>query len=118
MIGQTLYAKYILERENTKIIENAHGFLTYKILGTEALIVNLYVDPKSRKSGVCGDLINILETTAQKIGCEFISGSIQLFDPGRNTTMQAALKLGFSIEGANQQSIFIVRKINGGHSNG
>ncbi len=113
MIGQTLYAKYILEREDAKIIENADGFLTYRIVGNEAFIINLYVNSAVRKKGVCQELVSILEETAIKQRCEYITGFIQLNDPGRNITMQAALKIGFEIGSATPQSILIIKKIGG-----
>lgn len=119
MIGQTLYAKYILEREDAKIIENADGFLIYRIVGQEAFIVNLFVDSKSRKKGICEELVSILEKKAIEQRCDHLSGLIQINDPGRNVTMQAALRIGFEIAGVNPQSILIIKKItSGGNQHG
>lgn len=115
MIGQTLYAKYIEEREGAKIIENASGFLTYRIMDREAFILNLYIDSKLRKKGLCRELISILEQKALEEKCEVITGFIQINDPGKNNTMMAALSIGFEIAAANEKQILILKKINGGN---
>lgn len=114
MIADTLYAKYISEREDAKIIENESGFLTYKIFNNEILILNLFVDKDCRKKGICTNLIYELEGIAKENRCDIISGYIQINDIGCNSTLFTALKIGFKIGAANQQSILIYKKINGG----
>lgn len=113
MIADTLYAKYISEREDAKILENENSFLIYKIINKEIIILNLYVDIKNRKSGICANLIFNLETIAKENECDILSGHIQLNDIGCNVTMLAALNLGFKIGAANQQSILIYKKVLG-----
>lgn len=118
MISNTLYAKYIKEREDADIIENDHGFLTYKILNKEMIIINLYIDQNSRKSGYCRDLVAKLEEKAIAAMCDIMTGNIHIVDPGANITMQAALMLGFKIGSANQNTILIYKNISGGLENG
>lgn len=63
-----LWEQYILEREGAKIIYDDNCFVTYKILGeSEILVVDLYVVPEFRKTGMVQDLWNRLlsETKAK-----------------------------------------------------
>jgi hypothetical protein len=51
MIKNTLYAKYILEREGLEILEDEFSFITYKIAGPECFIANMFIDQEKRKTG-------------------------------------------------------------------
>lgn len=114
VIKNSLYAKYIKEREDADVIENEHGFLTYKVIGKELAIDNLYVDSNYRKSGCCFSLVQEVEEIAKKQRCEIITGTIHLIDPGANITVQAALRIGFKIHSANNNKIIIYKNISGG----
>jgi hypothetical protein len=97
MIKDTLYAKYISQRAGYEILENEHGFVIYKINGEECFIVDMFVDNDKRGTGACKNLINSLVEIAKEKSCKFISGNIHLNDIGCNTTIVAAIYLGFKI---------------------
>lgn len=114
MIKDTLYAKYIKERDQVEILENESGFLFYKIIGKDCLIVDLFIDPELRNLGECRKLIEELVALAKSANCESLFGNIQINDHGASRTMKAALALGFEILSANIQLITIIKKISGG----
>ena len=113
MIGQTLYAKYIKERENAQVLENESGFITYKFINDECFICDVFVDPKARKKGVISELVDALAAIAEQEQATHLSANIYLNDPGANRTLSAALKIGFEVVGAAPGALAIVRKIGG-----
>lgn len=114
MIKDTLYFKYIQERDQAEIIENDFGFVTFKIVNKECFILNMYVLPEYRRSGNFSCMIKLLGEKALQEGCEFISGNIQMYDSGKNKTLSAALSVGFEIVASDINTICIIKKLNGG----
>jgi GNAT superfamily N-acetyltransferase len=60
---QSLYARYIKERENIECLETEDGFCTYAISpdGNELHIHDVYVVPEKRKTGIGSEMVRSLE---------------------------------------------------------
>jgi len=117
MLKDTLYAKYIKERDDREILEDEFGFITYKISGEECYINDMCIDLSERSGSRGRNLIEQLKEIALKLGCTFISANIYLADKGSSNTLFASLKVGFKVVKANHDILFIVKKI-GGEDNG
>lgn len=111
MIKDTLYAKYILEREDRHVVENEAGFVTYRVAGEECFIVDMYIDPTSRRKGLSR---NLVETLIQETRCKVITANIWLNDKNANNTLKAALAIGFTVEQAENGCLLIAKKCVGG----
>lgn len=109
MIKETIYAKYIRERDGSQIIENEYGFIIYKISGEECFIKDMCVDLSSRTSGKGRELMNELEEIARANRCTFISGTIHLFDKNANDTLKKSLSVGFLVKEANNNILVIIK---------
>jgi predicted GNAT superfamily acetyltransferase len=114
MIKDTLYARYIFEREGIQIIENEVGFVTYKINETECFLANIYVDSSKRTNGEARSLLSKLEDIATVHNCQHITANIDLRDKNASSTMLAALKLGFKMVAANHDVLLISKSIKSG----
>jgi GNAT superfamily N-acetyltransferase len=114
MIKDTLYAKYIKEREDLEVLENESGFITYKISGKECFIANMYVEADQQRKGRGHILIMVLEKLAKNHGCEFLSANIHLKDHGASKTLIAALLVGFEVKAADLGVLVIIKDISGG----
>jgi GNAT superfamily N-acetyltransferase len=95
MIKDTLYAKYIKERQGREILENEDGFIIYEVIGKECFIADMFVVKDVRNLGVGADLIKklILKNT----DCEIITATIWLWDKGAKNTLRAAMAVGFEL---------------------
>ena len=113
MIKNTLYAKYLKERQDIDVLENKNGFITYKISGDECFIVDMCIDQEIRALGNARLFINELEKIAKEKSCKYISGNIHLWDKGANNTLIAALNIGFKVVKAEQGILVIVKEIGG-----
>lgn len=116
MLKNTLYAKYIKERDDREILEDEYGFITYKILNQECFIYDMCVDLSSRVGSRGRALIDSLVEIAHAADCSFISANVFLSDKGSSNTLLAAIRVGFKAVKANNDIIFIVKEI--GEQNG
>lgn len=106
-ISKTLYAKYILEREDAQIIESPYAFIIYKIASGSILILNTYVDDGHRKSGRFKEVFKRLIQIAKDKSISVILGEIQMNDLRRDETLSVALHLGFKTIKPKEESIVI-----------
>lgn len=109
MIKNTLYAKYIKEREGAEVIENENGFVTYKIVKNECFLINIFSE--KRQNGCARDLIDLLTQEAIDHKCDCITANVYLSDPNVTITTIFALKLGFKIVTANNNVLLIVKEV-------
>lgn len=111
-----LYREYIKERENSNLLVNENGWLSYKVNGQECFIVDMFIKKESRGTGLLDKMISDLKDIALLSQCEIIVANIHLNDKGANHTLKAAFKLDFSVVRADHNIIVIVKQIGG--SNG
>ena len=114
-IKDTLYAKYIKEREGFDILENDLGFVTYKINRDEknCFIGHMYIEESVRERGNGKSLIEGLSEVALEKECDVISASIDLRDKNASLTLQAALRIGFEVFKAEYGVILIIKRLKG-----
>ena len=110
MIQDTLYAEYIKERMDCDVLENETGFITYRIIGQECFIADMYVPARLRTAGKGRSLVGELEEIAKLKGCKFISATIYLKDGGASNTLTAALLVGFRVIAADQGVLTIIKE--------
>ncbi len=113
MIKDTLYAKYIKEREDQDVIENETGFITYLITEKECFISNMFIDESIRIQGKGRELINEIAGIALEKGCEYLSAAVRMNDKNCSKTLSAALAVGFQVVKADHGSVVIIKNITG-----
>ena len=111
MLKDSLYAKYIKEREGLELYETEFGYFTYKFVGEECFLANICVASEHRGQGHSGELIDALSELAKESGAKFISSNVDLRDPGASHTLLCALGLGFKVIKAEYGILAIVKKI-------
>lgn len=73
----SLYANYIRERLGDEILETEQGFVIYRYTDPSTVyLVDLYVLPDFRKSGVAKDLADRVADVARARGCSSMLGSV------------------------------------------
>lgn len=107
----SLYADYIKEREGFEIIENEHGFFTYKISGEECYIRDIYIKRGSRRLGIATDMADELAKTAKDNGCKFLTGTCVPSTMGATESMKAMFSYGFRIHSATSDMIVLMKEL-------
>ena len=106
----SLYADYISERTNDKIIESPSGFATYRYLDERTVyIVDIYTVPEMRKKGGASQFANMIADEAREKGCKEMLGTVQLSAKGSATGIKVLLSYGFEPKSASND-VIIFRK--------
>ena len=76
----SLYADYIKERQNIETLECEKAFVTYEIYPDlkELYLMDVYVDPKYRRTGILRGYFNKIVEIAKEANCNFIMGSVDM----------------------------------------
>ncbi len=110
-LKDSLFAKYIKDRQGLDLLDEGYGFVTYKITGDECFISDMAIDKDLKGKGWGRRLLAKLEEIAKKSSCKFISANVHLFDDGASNTLIAALKTGFQVKDAHNKALLIVKNI-------
>lgn len=109
----SLYAKYVEERQGMSTIWRPHGFVTYRIFDVECFIQDMFIEQTHRLKNKGRELLNDLAELAKKNGCETITANIHLADPNANHTLKAILACGFAVKDCGNRVLVIVKDIKG-----
>lgn len=71
-----LYARYLLERENTHLYSEEDCFITYEFCDGYAYIIDMYVAPESRNAGTCRRISEKVEAIIKSKGYSTVVGSV------------------------------------------
>lgn len=63
----------MLEEYGRKTIRTEYGFISYKIMGKECLIGDIFVDPSLRHKGLGQKLGEMVEAAAREAGATYLS---------------------------------------------
>jgi GNAT superfamily N-acetyltransferase len=91
----SLWADYIREREGKEIIETDEGFVTYEISGESLYLVDMYVRPELRKTGVAKAFAEEITRIAKKQGCKRLLTTVATNAAGVTISLKVILSYGF-----------------------
>jgi GNAT superfamily N-acetyltransferase len=94
-MADSLIKAYWKELNNTEVLEHEHGFLSYRVLGKEFYIVDIYVKPEKRRENVSLELAEKAKEIAISLGCSKLVGSVALDNNDPSTSMFLLLKYGY-----------------------
>jgi hypothetical protein len=94
----SLYANYLTERTNDKILEGQTGFITYRYIndGKSIYLVDIYVVPENRRKGAAKMLADLVVAEAKAAGCTEIFGTV--VPATNNSTMSLKVLLSYGME--------------------
>ncbi|TXH18372.1 MAG: GNAT family N-acetyltransferase [Hyphomicrobiaceae bacterium] len=71
------YKQYVNERLTAEVIESDQGFAVIKAIGKECLVVEIFVAPRSRRTGEGRKLMDRVSARARELGCSHLSGNFK-----------------------------------------
>lgn len=107
----SLYAQYLEEKTNRKIIETEDGFVTYEINGPQCWIADIYVIRERRKLGIAMQMCIKVAEIAKEAGCKFILGTVQVENKDATEGLMACLQMGMKLLKAENGTVFLTREI-------
>lgn len=109
----SLYAQYIKEREELEIVENEFGFATYKIRNEEVYILDIYVVPEMRKTGMAKTIGDQICFYAKERGAKKAFGSVDVGTVGATISIQGLISWGMTAHSVNGNLIYFSKDIGG-----
>lgn len=108
---ESLYAKYIMERTNDRVIENDYGFVTYRYINDNKTVylVDIYVLPQWRSQKVASSLADQVAAEAKEKGCVDMIGTI--VPSTKNSTHSVKVLLGYGMSlNSSANDVIVFRK--------
>jgi ribosomal protein S18 acetylase RimI-like enzyme len=108
----SLYAQYLKERCGRGTLETKEGFATFDYVSEDIVyIVDLYVQPKYRKTRVAATLADKIVEQAIKDGKKFLLGSVDVTAKGAEASCKVLEAYGMTIHKVAEPMIFYVKQI-------
>ena len=94
----SLYAKYLAERTDKKILETEKGFATYYYVNDGCWIEDLFVLPDFRHEHVASQIADEIALKAKEDGCKYLYGTICPTAKNSTDGLKVLLAYGFKLD--------------------
>ena len=111
MAQPSLYARYLLEREDLHTLEEEYGFASYKFGDDYVYITDIYVLSDIRQKGLASALADKIAEIASKNGKTRLIGSVDVSANNCTESAKALLGYGFKLHNVEQNLIYFVKEI-------
>lgn len=109
----SMYADYLKERLGDDVFETEQGFATYRFTDDKTVyLVDLYVRPEFRKSGVATDLGDAVAEIAKARGCTALVGSVVPSARGSGDSMKVLLAYGMVPTSSGNDFVLFRKELN------
>lgn len=108
---QSLYAKYINEREGRETLEDDFGFATFSIGEKTCYITDIYLVPEQRRLRKATELADRVVVIAKERGCNLLLGSIDPDTKGSHDSLLVLLQYGFILDSVQGSLVFFRKEI-------
>lgn len=108
---KSLYAQYILEREDFEIIESEKGFATFQIKDGLCYIRDIFVKRELRDKRVAADMADQITLIAKERGCVELIGSVCPEARGATSSLKVLLAYGFKLKSSQNNLILFTKGI-------
>ena len=115
MAKASLYGKYVKEKEDRGIIEGKDFFLTYKFEEHWCYIVDIYVAPEARSSGLITKVSLKCEKIARKKGYTKMLGSVDISTKSPEIPAIGMMRHGYKFYKLVGSTIFFLKDLNTKH---
>jgi hypothetical protein len=108
---ETLYGKYLSEREGKFILEKPYGFATYEFGEDYVYIIDIYVVKEQRQHNKAASMADEIANIAKSQGKKSIIGSVDQTANGATISMKVLLGYGFSLLHLDKNMIYFKKEI-------
>lgn len=107
----SLWSKYLEERENKHVLETEDGFAVYQFNGDECYLIDIYVVPEKRKTGVAAHLADRVMHLAKVHGSKWLVGSVSPGAKNAHTSLLVLLAYGMKLTKSDKDIIYFSKGI-------
>lgn len=106
-----LWAEYFKEREGYETINTGKGVISFKVIGEDCYIRDIFVHPSFRNSNEGTFLADSVTETAKSRGCKFLTGSVVPSMNGSTGSLVALIKYGFKLSWAREDYLCLIKEL-------
>lgn len=112
-MSNSLYAQYITERTNDKIIELPQGFATYRYYPQtkSCYIIDIYVKPEHRNSHIASEMANMIASEAKNEGYTSLIGTVAPSAKNSTASLQVLISYGMKLDSCERDVIVFKKDI-------
>lgn len=111
----SLYGEYIKERAGRGIVETEDGFATFEFPTDKIVyIIDLYVRPEKRKTGLASQLADTICEAAISQGKEQLLGSVDLGAQGADASIKVLEAYGMKFFKSAGNMLYYIKQISKG----
>ena len=108
----SLYSSYLLERTNDRILETESGFASYRYISEKTVyIIDIYVVPEMRKSGLASTFANAIAAEAKAKGCVEMLGTVNPTAKNSTASLQVLFAYGMKLHSSSENVIVCKKDI-------
>lgn len=107
----SLYAQYLAERTNRRIIEDEFGFIVFEVHPECVFINELFVVPEQRKKGRGLFFGKEVESIARSVGKKLIVCTVDPRAKNAGDSIKAILAMGMRLHQVKGELIYLVKEI-------
>lgn len=108
---KSLYALYLAERTNKKIMEDEYGFATYSFTNDAVYIEDLFVLAGHRTEGHAAKLADKIAIIAKEKGLKKMLGSVCPSANGSTVSLKVLIAYGMKLESSTNDFIVMSKEI-------
>lgn len=107
----TYYKDYLKEREGIDVLEATDGFATYILRPTDCYVIDIYVVPEKRQSGLAAQMADQIANIARSKGIKFLTGSVDKRDPQALRNEKVLIAYGMHKAREHEHMIYFIKEI-------
>ena len=107
----SLYSQYIKEREDFDTIESDKGFATFKCVGNECYLRDIYVTPAYRNSNIASQMADKISEIAKERKCTYLIGTISANTNKPTESLKVLLAYGFKLIKSTPELVYMVKEL-------
>lgn len=106
----SLYAQYLLERTDDKILETDTGFMTYRFLDEKSVyIIDVFIVPSRRRYNEAAALADTVIREAKLRGCTEVLGTVAPSAKNSTESIKVLLNWGMTLRNSSTD-LLVFRK--------
>lgn len=105
------YSEYISERNGAKLYEDEDGFFSYRILGTDFFIDDLYVSKEKRKTGIGKRFSDKIDKLAKENDCTRNVCTVCVRADNYEDSFKFIQKMGYKVDKIEYVLIYLIKEI-------
>ena len=108
---QSMYAKYLYEREGKYCIETSTGFATYELGDDYIYLVDIYTLPENRRNGECYSLADQVAKIGKSLNKTRMIGSVCPQANEATKSLYVLLDYGYKVLNSTKNMIYFEKEI-------